>query len=88
MVSVAKGIEGRVDKFAVRLGIFQFLEFLHTLVVIESFRLHLRNGLRLDLVQLFPKNQFGILQDGFNEREQDQGIIRCLRINQRDGLQR
>ena len=84
---VRKGVEGRVDELAVRLGVFQLLQLFDALVVFDPGHLHLGHLLALQLVELLAQDDVRVFQDGLHEREQDQRVIRLLRVHQRQRLQ-
>ena len=67
---VGEGIEGRVDKVGVRLGVLELLELGHTLVIVEPGRLHLLDRPGLQDVELPAQDGHGILEDALDEREQ------------------
>jgi hypothetical protein len=50
-----EGVEGGVDEFAARLGVFQLLQFLHALVVFHPLLLELRQLAALELVELLAQ---------------------------------
>ena len=68
---VGKRVEGGIDEFAFRLGIFELLQFLHALVVFDALHLHLRHLLVFHLVELFAQDDIRVFEDGLHQREQD-----------------
>ena len=84
---VGKGVEGGIDELPVRLRVFELLQFLHPLVVFDPFHLHLGHLLVLHLVELFAQDDVRVFEDGFHERQQDERVIRRLRIHQRNRLE-
>jgi len=86
-VPIRKGVEGRVDELAIRLGMLQLFQLRHSLLVIQPGHLHFRHLPALELVQLLAENDVRIFEDGFHQRQQHQRVIGLLRIHLRQGLQ-
>ena len=84
---VGKGVEGRVNELAVRLGILKLFQLLDALVEFDAGHFHLRHFLALKFVQLFAQDEVRVFQNRFNQAQQHQRIIRGLRIDERDGFQ-
>jgi len=86
-VFVGKGVESGIDKIAVGLGVFQFFELFHALLIIETGHLHLRHLPALDFVELLAQDDLRVLEDGFDECQQHQGVVRRLGVEQGQGLE-
>jgi hypothetical protein len=80
----AKALKVAVNEFAVGLGVFEFFQFLHALVVFDALHLHLRHLLVFDLVELLAQDDVGVFEDGFDQGEQHQRVVGRLRIQQRN----
>ena len=76
-----EGVERGIDELAVRLGVFEFLQFLHPLVVFDAFHFHLGHLLVLHLVELLAQDDVRVFENGFDEREQHERVIRRLRVH-------
>ncbi len=83
-----EGPEGLVDEIALGLGVLELLQFLHALLVLEPFQLHARHRLGLELVQLFPQDDVGVLEDGFDEGDDVEGIVGRLRVQERKRVEK
>ena len=84
---VGEGVERGIDELAVRLRVFELLQFLHALVVFDAFHLHLGHLLVLHLVELLAQDDVRVFEDGLDEREQDERVIRRLRVHQRNRVE-
>jgi hypothetical protein len=77
-------IKRGIDKLAVRLGVFELLQFFHPLFVFDAFHLHLGHLLILHLVELFAQDDVRVFEDGLDEREQNERVFRRLRVHERN----
>ena len=80
---VGERVEGGVDEIAVRLRVFELLQFLHALVVFHPLHLHLGDGLAFHAVELLAQDGVRVFQDRLHERQHDHRVIRRLRVDER-----
>ena len=80
-------VEGGINKFAIRFGVFELFELLHALVILDAFHFHLGHLAVLHLIELFAEDDVRIFEDRFNEGEQHERVIRSVGIHQRNRVQ-
>ena len=85
-MSVGEGVESRVDELGLGLGVLQFLEFRHALVVVQPVRFHFRHRLPPELVELTVQDGARVLEDALDQREEVQGVGVRGRVEQWDRL--
>ena len=79
-------VEGLIDEVGAGFGVLDFLEFLHALVVVETVFFHLGDGFVLGAADLGAEDLAGVLEDGFDEGEDVEGVIGVFGIELGDGV--
>ena len=86
-VPVGERVERLVDEVAQRLRVFELLELLHALLVLDAVRLHLRDRAVLDAVELLAQDQLGVLEDRLDQRQHVERVVGRLGVEQRERLE-
>ena len=81
-VILGEGVEGGIHEFPTGLRILQLLQLLHSLVVFHALSLEFSDLLALQAVELPTQDHVRILEDGFDQREDIQGVVGRFRIDQ------
>ena len=81
-MAVGEGVEGGVDEFAFGLGVFELIELIHAILVFDALGLHFGDALALEFVQLPTEDDVGIFEDGLDEGDEIERVIRGVGIEQ------
>lgn len=85
-VAVGEGVEAGVDELAQGFGVLEFLEFLHPVQVIHALLFELGEFLRLHAIELTSEDGFRILEDGFHDGEEVEGVEGVVGVELGEGL--
>ena len=80
-------VERAVDELGLRLRVVHLLELGHAVVVLDAGAFHLRHLVALQLVELPPQDDVGVLEDGLDEREEIELVGRVRRREQLRGVE-
>ena len=79
-------VEGLINEVGTGFGVFDFFEFLHTLIIVEAVFFHFGDGFVFSPAHLGAENLAGVFEDGFDEGKNVEGVLGVVGIEFWDGV--
>ena len=85
-VAEFEGVEGVVNKVGAGLGVFDFIEQGDAVVEFHALVLEARHQLGLEEVDLLAQHHLGVFEDGFDQRDEVEGVVFGRGVELGDGV--
>ena len=86
-VAEFEGVEGGVDEFGAGFGVFELVEQGDAVVELHALVLEAGHELRFQQIDLLAEDDVGVFQNGFDERDDVEGVVFGLIVELGDGIE-